>query len=321
MAEAPLRSAMKWARDLPARTALRCANSAMLNPLLMQGHENALARHQPLAPSLSGADFRIVEDLHRDGIHITSLDALGLPGSDEMMAAARSLSRDFAPEARRLAAEGQEFIIVPPSDIASRPEIFRWGLHERLLDIVESYLGLPAAYDGLQLIYTVADGKEAGPRRWHRDWEDRRTIKVAVYCNDVVAGGGPFQMIRRRDPGQGGVNGYRYMLADDAALTERLGPGYETDMVSCEGPAGTVIFCETAEHFHRGQPAHTVDRTALFHSYFARQPRHPFYCERSGISRRQIADLARPLNARQQACALWRRELPLPVRLIPPAGL
>ncbi|WP_404481535.1 hypothetical protein [Novosphingobium sp. BL-52-GroH] len=308
-------------RDLPARTALRCANSEIVNRHLMQRHESALALHRDHVPRLSGLDLQIVEGLRRDGIYVTSLAELGLPGSNEMLSAGQELAAGFAAEARRRAAQGQEFVIVSPDAIASRPEIFAWGLNERLLDIVEAYLGLPVAYDGVNLIYTVADGREAGPRCWHRDWEDRRTIKVGIYCNDVAAGGGPFQMIRRREPGHGGANGYRYMLADDAALAQRLGADYARDLVSCEGAAGTVFFCETAEHFHRGQPAHYADRGALFHSYFARSPRHPFFCERSGLSRSQVARLAGPLNPRQRACALWRRELSLPAKLVPPAGL
>jgi len=321
MLETSLRHAAKWARDLPARTALRCANSRLINPRLIERHESALDLHSTCVPKLAGLDLEIVEGLRRDGIYMTSLDALGLPGSAGILKDAQALAAGFSAEAHRRTREGQDFVIVPPDAIASRPEIFAWGLDERLLDIVEAYLGLPAAYDGVNLIYTVAGASEAGPRRWHRDWEDRRTVKVCIYCNEVAAGGGPFQMIRRRDPRQGGASGYRYMLADDALLAERLGAGYADDVVSCEGPAGTVIFCETAEHFHRGQPALHTDRAALFHSYFARWPRHPFYCERSGLSRRQVAQLSQNLNPRQRATALWRRELPLPARLIPPAGL
>jgi hypothetical protein len=308
-------------RDIPARMALRCTNSGAINHMLMQRHDRALALHRDSLPQLSGIDLQIVEGLRRDGIFVTTLAALDLPGSDEMLAAGQALGGAFAREARSRSDEGADFTIVPPTSIASRPEIFAWGLNERLLDIVEAYLGVPVGYDGVNLIYTVADGKAVGPRCWHTDWEDQRTIKIGIYCNDVAAGGGPFQLIRRRDPYQGGTHGYRYILADDAMLAERIGTDYQRDLVSCEGPAGTVFFCETAEYFHRGQPAHRADRTALFHSYFARTPRHPFFCERSGLSRRQIADLARHLNARQRASALWRRELPWLVRFIPPASL
>ena len=319
--ETRLRGAWTWARDLPARIALRCTNLTIVNRWLMQGHEKELALHRDRLPHLSGIDFQIVEGLRRDGIFITTLAALGLPGSDEMLKAGQALGQAFAQEARRQASKGKDFTIVPPTAIVSRPEIFAWGLNERLLNIVEAYLGVPAAYDGVNLIYTVAGAGAAGPRCWHRDWEDRRTIKIGIYCNDVVAGGGPFQLIRRRDPDQGGEHGYRYMLADEALLAEKLGLDYQEAMISCEGRAGTVFFCETAEYFHRGQPALYEDRAALFHSYFSCRPRHPFFCERSGLSRSQIARLASHLDPRQRSSALWRRDLPFWVRLIPPSSL
>lgn len=293
----------------------------MVNRWLTKRHDQELALHRNSLPRLSGIDLQIVEGLRCNGIFVTTLAALRLPGSNEMLEAGQALSQAFAPEARRQATAGTDLTIVPPSAVASRSEIFAWGLNDRLLDIVEAYLGVPAGYDGVNLIYTVAGAKAAGPRCWHRDWEDRRTIKIGIYCNDVGVGGGPFQMIRRRDPEQGGEGGYRYMLADDTQLADRLGPDYHQDIISCEGPAGTVFFCETAENFHRGQPAFHADRGALFHSYFSRKPRHPFFCERSGLSRRQIARLANPLPPRQRSSALWRRQLPLLVRLIPSSRL
>lgn len=311
----------KRLQDVCARAALRLTNTRLVNRRLMRGHDRARARHDGTLAPLSGIDRDIVEGLRRDGIFVTSLAVLGLAGGGDLLSTGQALGATFADDARRQSAKGNDFTMVQPAAVASHPALFAWGLNERLLDIMEAYLGVSAGYDGVTLMYTVAGARVAGPRRWHRDWEDARTIKVGIYCNDVAAGGGPFQMIRRRDPTHGGPYGYHYVQADDTLLSERLGPDYQEDLVSCEGPAGTVIFCETAQHFHRGQPAEHSDRVAFFFSYFARRPRHPFFCERSGMKRRQIESLARALNPRQRASALWRRELPLLVRLIPPASL
>jgi len=314
-------SARTWLRDVCARTALRCANTGMINRRLMRLHDKALSRHRDGLPRLSGIDLEIVEGLRRDGIYITTLAALGLGGADELLETGQSLVAEFSGDARRQVDGGIDFSMISPAAVASHPAIFSWGLNERLLDIVEAYLGTSAGYDGVTLMYTKAGARVAGPRKWHRDWEDRRTIKIGIYCNDVSAAGGPFQMIRRRDPQQGGMHGYRYVFADQALLAHKLGADYERDLISCEGPAGTVFFCETAEYFHRGKPVEQHDRTALFYSYFARRPRHPFFCERSGMSRSQIAALARPLSPRQRASALWRHGLPIWLRFIPPASL
>lgn len=308
-----------WARDFPARTLLKVANDRRIRARLGRRYEASLDAHRPHLPRLGRLEQEIVAGLEAEGVVVTSLDALRVPNSARVIAAARAMADDYAQEARRRVAGGADFVVVPPERIAAEPAIFEWGLDDRLLDVVETYLGLPVAYDGVCLNYTVADGREVSTRKWHRDWEDRRMLKIALYLNDVDEGGGPFQLIRRLDTGQNDVHGFDYGLADDEELARRLGEGVGEDVVSCEGPAGTVFFADTARFFHRGKPATTRDRAALFFSYFARRPRHPFFCERSGMSRRDIAALAADLPPRQRAAAMWRRELPALMRLIPPA--
>lgn len=231
------------------------------------------------------------------------------------------LAQDFAPDARALAKDGQQFIIVPPERIVENPAIFQWGLQDRLLDIAESYIGLPVAYDGVAINYTVADGREVSTRKWHRDWEDRRMLKVAVYIHDVDTDGGPFEAIARHDTVQSDQQGYSYELADDAELARRLGPDFAQDVVSCTGRRGTVIFCDTARFFHRGKPATARDRAALFYSYFANPPRHPFLCERTGLDYADAVRLSVTMPPRQRLAATWRRQLPPVLRMIPPASL
>ncbi len=311
----------RWLRDLPARTALKLFNQRPVRTWLGHRHDDALKRHRASLPHLSAGDAQIVEDLHSRGIHVTTLEALGVPGSEAILARATALAENFAETARALARQGRSFIVVPPESIVRRAAIFRWGLQDRLLDIAESYLGLPAAYDGVAINYTVADGRAISTRKWHRDWEDRRMLKIAVYLHEVDAAGGPFQQISRADTLQDDLKGFTYALSDDAELEQRLGPGYERDIVSCEGPRGTVVFCDTARCFHRGKPAVARDRAALFYSYFTNPPRHPFLCERTGLSRKDIAWMVRRLPERQNRAALWRRHLTPLLRLIPPASL
>lgn len=311
----------RWLKDLPARTALKLFNRPRVRSILGRRHHRALLDHQPTLPRLDGIDAEIVAALERDGVYITSLEALGLAGSDAVLATATDLAASFGAEAHRQASEGEVFTIVPPVRVASHPEIYHLGLQDRLLDIAENYIGLPPAYDGVTINYTIADGREISTRKWHRDWEDRRIMKVAIYLNDVDETCGPFQLIRRHDTMQNDAAGFNYELADDAALLERLGPNYADDIVSCCGPSGTVIFADTARFFHRGKPSTARDRMAIFYSYFAHRPRHPFLCERTGMPRSEIDRLAKPLPPRQQGAALWRKRLSLALRMIPPAAL
>lgn len=312
---------MRGLSDLPARAALRVTNANPFKTMLEAKYRRALANNVGSLPRLAAADAGIVDALNRDGVCVTSLAALQLPGASEMLDAGRELAEEFGPTARQNVRDGTDFNYVPSAGIMTRPELFTWGLGDRLLDIAEAYLGLPIAYDGVNIVYTVADNREVATRQWHRDWEDRRMLKVAVYCNDVTEDGGPFELIKRHDRTRKLEDAFQYAPATHEELCRRLGTDYQSAIETCTGPAGTVIFADTASFFHRGRPASHHDRMAMFFSYFARRPRHPFFCERSGLARREIAVLAEGLHARQRAAALWRSKLPAVVRLIPPARL
>jgi hypothetical protein len=311
----------RWLRDLPARVALKLFNQPRMRVILGQRYHASLKAHKPALPQPLGIDAQIITALENEGVYVTTLETLGLGKVEPAVAEANALANDFADEARKRVASGEDFVIVPPEQLLDHPSIYLLGLEDRLLDIAERYIGLPPAYDGVTINYTVADGREISTRKWHRDWEDRRMLKIAIYLHDVDETGGPFEMIRRYDTSQGDEGGFNYELADDAALTERLGTTYYEDIVSCVGPAGTVIFTDTARFFHRGKPATSRDRRAIFYSYFAQRPRHPFLCERTGMRRSDIVKLAIALPKRQHSAVFWRKALPLPLRLIPPASL
>lgn len=295
-------------RLLPVNLAAKISALGPVRRRMDARYRQALTRHQHALPSLCGLDLEICEGLQKQGLFVTSLEALNLALSAEIrsagiIATGQQLAQSFAAEARRRSESGETFLMVPPSAMLAEPQLFAWGVQDRLLDIVEAYLGLPPAYDGMTIIYTVANGDEEATRRWHRDREDRRMVKIIIYLNDVIAGeGGPFQL----DP------------ASDAA---NIAADHPAPIMTCEGKAGTVIFTDTARFLHRGQPASKTDRAAIFYSYFSQRPLSPFYCERSGLSRKQIAALAAGASARQRASILWREHLPWPLRVLPSAPI
>ncbi|MBW8745189.1 MAG: 2OG-Fe(II) oxygenase [Sphingomonas sp.] len=295
-----IRSYVRKLRSFPANTAHRIISIPAIQRRLEKEYQDTLSVHASALPDLTGLDARICEGLRQDGIFVTSLEALGMPGSSAMFETARRMAADYTPEAHRRAGAGEKYLMYPGARVMMQPVLFTWGLADRLLNIAESYLGLPPAYDGMALVYSVADGKAEATRRWHRDREDRRMVRICIYLNDVDADGGPFELDRR---------GRDALQADDPGAVR-----------SCPGPAGTVIFADTARCLHRGKPA-ARDRMAIFYSYFSRRPRNSFYCERSGLSRTQISALTRALPARQVESALWHRGLPRLLRVIPSAPI
>lgn len=308
----------RWLCDISARTTLQLLNLPMMRMALAKRHSDALLNHEAALPRLTGIDAQIVTGLKTYGIYMTTLDALNLADSDGAIQQASTLADGFVAEAHDRAAKGHVFITVPPERVAASPAIYHLGLQDRLLDIAENYIGLPPAYDGVTINYTIADGQEVATRTWHRDREDRQMLKVIIYLHDVDETGGPFELIRRPDDTQNDQSGYDYTPADSAELQHRLGSDYRDDILSCCGPAGTVIFADTARFFHRGKPATERDRIAVFYSYFASRPRHPFFCDRSGVSRDDVARLTTALPRRQQNAAKWRERLSPILKLIPP---
>jgi hypothetical protein len=277
-------------------------------------YERAKRLHEAHLPHLRDSDARIVEDLRTSGVSITSLQAMEIEGVDALLADASALVARYPRWTRSFQANG--------TDLITHDKIIRWGLSDRLLDIAENYLGVPIGYDGANVYFTKADGMEAGQRRWHRDAEDRRMQKIALYLNDVDEDGGPLQVLRRPLPDHNRMVRGRFPVLSQEKLESTLGDfDPDRDVVTCTGKAGTVIFADTASFYHRGKPASARDRCAIFFNYMNRTPLRPFRCERSPISREQTRRLATSVPQRQRDCLLWRDSLPLVARIVPPAPM
>ena len=312
------RRVAKRIHRMPAQCAARVINIPAVANRLSEVYERSRERHKANLPELSGMDSEIVAGLERCGVYMTSLDALNLAGSSKMFASGRKLHDVYAERSASGSLRKYYTIQATAEEVMHYPEIYRWGLHERLLRIAECYLGLPVGYDGLNIFYTVADGRQSGARRWHRDVEDRRMLKVTVYFNDVDADGGPLELLHRSFPGSDCFSGSNYPVLTQESLEKRLGgPLGAGDVTTCVGPAGTVIFSDVASYYHRGKPALSQDRCAVFYNYISNAPLRPFYCGRTVLSRTQIAQLVADLPPTTQASALWRDQLPWFARMVP----
>jgi hypothetical protein len=306
--------AWKKVLEAPANLGSRVVAWPPVASRMEASYERAKRLHEAHLPSLGESDARIVEDLKTSAVSISSLGAMGLDGVDTLLADASALVARHSPWARSFQADG--------ADLIAHDKIIRWGLSDRLLDIAENYLGVPIGYDGANVYFTKADGMEAGQRRWHRDAEDRRMLKIALYLNDVDEDGGPLQVLLRGLPDHDRMVRGKFPILSQETLATALGDfDPDRDVVTCTGKAGTMIFADTAALYHRGKPASARDRCAIFFNYMNRSPLRPFRCERSPISRAQTRRLAASMPQRQRDCLLWRDSLPFVARIIPPAPL
>jgi len=301
-----VRKLRRHVASIPAAVAHHAISVKPIESRLFASYLKMKCANMQKLPNLSVIESEIAIGLQQEGVFITSLAVLGLDGTSEMFAAGLELSNKNAG------------IPSNKGETMNYRPLIKWGVEPTLLRIAEQYLGLPAAYDGPKVTYTPADGRQAGTRLWHRDREDRRMMKVAIYLNDVTEDGGPLQSVKRHVFEGPLDRDFSHPILSDEKLEQRLGRKINPeDITSCTGPAGTVIFMDTARLFHRGKPAISVDRRAVFHSYFSRTPRQPFFCERSDLSRIQLMQLASNLPPEQRESILWREALPAYIRLIP----
>lgn len=185
-------------------------------------------------------------------------------------------------------------------------EIFLWGLKSRLLDIVENYLGLPAAYHGIYLRRDLAINIVRKSRLWHTDKEDRRMLKIIVHLNDVDNSNGAFQYIAKdfSDRIYRQLN-YNHEYVKEERMKRVIPP---SEWISCNGKAGTVILVDSASVFHRGQIPQTTDRLSLFFDYTSDRPLRPYYCK-SSLPIEVLLALSPKLTSRQKSCVFWNRQL------------
>jgi hypothetical protein len=305
--------------SLPSQAAFTLWNLPFLEDYVLgPSYEKSLREHRPRLPKLDETQAQILDDIRSRGVALTSIGELAIPESEELMTAARAISEDLHRLSRRPENAGKHTVQATSAHLMERPVIFRWGLAARILEVVECYLGLPVGYDGLSYYYSLADGRETGPRLWHRDHEDRRMLKVALYVHDVDDQGGPFlSMLPECSKRVGDPQRYKSRPLTEEQILGRLPGDRRIEAVNCTGPAGTIIFADTCQYYHRGKPPVRADRSAIFFSYFARPPRHPFLCHRSPLSPGQIRSLVADLTPNQRAAALWDREVPFAVNWIP----
>ena len=305
--------------SLPAQAAWGFSNLLFMEKnILYPRYQKSLREHESKLPHLDSMDSIIVDELMRTGICVTSVESLAIPRTPEFFEAAKKISATLAELSSFPANKGKHQILATSAQLMKYVELFHWGLDERLLKIVERYLRLPVAYDGLSFVLSIADGSETGARAWHRDREDRRLVKVCVYLNDVDYEGGPFQCLQPEINSllcNSVENRYRSVFNEEL---QKLSPTSTSDgMTTITGPVGTVVFVDTALYYHRGKPPTALNRTAIFFSYFSRRPWHPFFCQRSPCLRKDFAHLTTGISSHQRACVYWQDNLPWAVKWLP----
>lgn len=237
----------------------------------------ALAQHTWQTPTIRpGHDAELLTRLARHGVAQTTLAELGVPGTEQMWWRLEPMLPELAALAPGNSQERGEFAysaLWDPVDLVERaPELLLWGLESQLVDLVEAYLGQRSRCQGTFLRRDLANGVRAGTRRWHLDINDVRYPKIIIYLRDVDDDTGPLQTVPI-DPFSA-LRGRKSV--SDAEMRAQIPSASWT---SWTGPAGTVLFIDTARIYHRGKVP-LRDRLTLMYSYSSTAPVRPDLCRR-----------------------------------------
>ncbi len=290
----------------------------LLEKLSRKAHYASLESRQNLSCllnrqkfSVAAADQKIINDLRKDGVHVTNLAHLfGDDDSDDIAkvfarAAADLDVTDKGVLPSYLQKKTSSIDMEANVILAKYPELFFLCLSKRILNLVESYLGMRSAYHGVALRRSLNDGLEIGPRLWHKDCEDFHVVRIIVYLNDVTEGGGPFEYLPRTY----GLN-YSQLKTVGGRLTneDMLKIVPEIKMRPCYGKAGTVIICDSANTFHHEKLQVTQQRSVAMYGFSSRLPKNPDIAQKH-FPVETLKDQLNPLLSSSQLPYVygWRR--------------
>jgi hypothetical protein len=265
-------------------------------------YQKALEKNLQNLPPLSPEDMDLVNLVKKEGVVITTLDKLGITSTPDLLESAQILMPKIAQNILSHSHPNEITIYASPQQIMEYPKIFLWGLEQRLLNIVENFLGLPVAYQGVYFRRDIANQLEAGSRLWHIDREDRKILKVIIYLNDVSEDHGPFQYISKS-------------LTSKIAQSLKYTSGYIQDQImqkfissgiykSCTEISGTVIIADTSSIFHRGKPPIASDRFTIFFDYTTRRHKQALHGT-STLSNKDLLLLSKHFSETQNKCIFW----------------
>lgn len=249
-----------------------------------------LIRHASKLPALSPQDQSIVDTVRNEGVFVTSLENLGLPNTSTLLKAAKNELSNM--EALLSAGRGGQSNFGSIHNLAypqiftvtDLPEFQNWGSEQRLLNIVENYIGLPIAFQGVHLRRDFANEEPVTTELWHLDAEDRRMVKVIIYLDDVSVDHGPFEYIPKSKVSLPLALRIRAKIASRMAMGKvGLNDAEMEELVPrsmwkpCPGTAGSVVFADPKAIFHHGK-SRKKGRSALFFVYTAKNPLRPECC-------------------------------------------
>ncbi|BCL38063.1 phytanoyl-CoA dioxygenase [Nostoc sp. MS1] len=235
-----------------------------------------LLHHAQKLPAIEPRDRHIVDALKKDAVCITTLEELGFETTPQLLKASHTILPTMGTGEYKDSDENYPEIYT----VTHIPAFHNWGKEQRLLNVLENYIGLPVAYHGVQIRKDFINANQFSTMLWHRDSEDRRIVKIIIYLNDVEKDQGPFEYVPASLTSIDNLNFYRlYPKIHKSGINDeqlnKIVP--KSAWKSCTGPAGTVIIADTQRLLHHGT-VRTQERSTLFFAYTANPAKRPGLC-------------------------------------------
>lgn len=218
---------------------------------------------------------RIVTDLRRDGVSLTTAQALfgNTALFAELEQAVQRLEQQKAGEIEeaRHRKDDQGFKTYLLELLGARPlldprSIFvRIAVAPEVLDIANSYFGMMTRLRFFNVWRNFcASAPPRNSQLWHRDPEDRYILKMFVYLSDVDDEAGPL-FYAPGTHGYGSIKAEPRLFGEDGTTARRANDKEmqavvrEDKWVKSVGPKGTIVFVDT-RGYHKGGLARNRDR-------------------------------------------------------------
>jgi hypothetical protein len=289
----------KKVKNIPRKLKRELYRVPKFRAIEAKAYQKILNNHEPFLPDLDTQGRSILEELRQEGTCIVPIEELQLPSTNTMMATAFYLAEKLKNSQNGNNDNNNCEVGCAREDLREFTEVLLWALEPKLLDIIENYIGLPILYQGFAMRRSIADGKYSGVRKWHIDWEDRRIIKIIIYLNDVVAGGGPYDYLARNITSQAinKLDYYNLGYVSDAEMAIAIP---KSDWTSCLASVGSVVISDTTSVFHRAQPPTIQDRYSITFCYTSTTPQVNWNTRKMSQEEWQLVE--RNINERQKNC-------------------
>ena len=242
---------------------------------------------------------RLLNDLQRDGLAITTLDELyGDPGlfaeleaeTARLAAAQAGMIAELRGRAgEKGAAKSYLHELLGARPVFDPDSVFgRICLAEPLLRVVDQYLGLFAELRYFNIWLNLRT--DAPPQRsqlWHRDRDDQRIVKAFLYLSDVTAGCGPLTYAPgthsrgpiQEEPESFKEEGHGNRRSHDEQMAAVV-PAARWR--TCVAPKGTLVLADTTG-YHRGGLAREADRLLFTFMFVSATAECPTLLERKAL--------------------------------------